>query len=94
MLLCFMRRVNWSTAATKTLRRLPTNTVELIVGKVELYAGDPRSLAANVKSLRGTPGLMRLRVGDWRVVFTEDLEVVAVSSVGARGDVYKRGSWQ
>jgi mRNA interferase RelE/StbE len=89
-----MRRVTWSTAATKTLRRLPPNTVELIVGKVELYARDPSSLAANVKALRGTPGLMRLRVGGWRVVFTEDLEVVAVSAVGARGDVYKRGSWQ
>ena len=87
-----MVRVTYSKSATKALRRLPPNTVELIVDKVEVYARDPRSLAANVKSLRGTPGLMRLRVGDWRVVFTEDLEVVAVSAVGARGDLYKRGS--
>lgn len=89
-----MRRVTFSKAATKSLRRLPPKTAELIVGKVELYARDPQTLAANVKALRGMPGLMRLRVGDWRVIFTEDLEVVAVSAVAARGDVYKRGSLQ
>ncbi len=89
-----MRRVTFSKAAARTLRRLPAQTAELIVGKVELYARDPGSLAANVKMLRGTSGMLRLRVGDWRVVFTEDLEVVAVSASAARGDVYKRGPLQ
>jgi mRNA interferase RelE/StbE len=89
-----MRRVTYSKAASKTLRRLPAKTVELIVGKIELYARDPQCLAANVKALRGFPGMMRLRVGDWRVVFTEDLEVVAVSAIAARGDIYRRGPLQ
>ena len=35
------------------------------------YAADPASQAANVKALKGEPGVLRLRVGDWRVVFED-----------------------
>jgi mRNA interferase RelE/StbE len=32
---------------------------------------------------------MRLRVGDWRVVFTEDGHVLAVIRIAPRGGVYE-----
>ena len=63
-------------------------TAKRIRGKVQQYAEDPDSLFNNVKALKGGDGLKRLRVGDWRVIFTEDLVVVMVIRVAARGSVY------
>jgi mRNA interferase RelE/StbE len=83
-----MRRVSFSHDADKTLRAIPVNQRRLNVAKIEQYAADPRSLANNVKSLKGNPGYLRLRVGDWRVIFREDGSVVAVVRIASRGSVY------
>lgn len=61
---------------------------ERIVGKIQQYAREPASLAANVKRLQGRDGL-RLRVGDWRVIFDENERVVDVIEIGLRGSVYR-----
>ncbi|WP_267428511.1 type II toxin-antitoxin system RelE/ParE family toxin [Methylobacterium sp. GC_Met_2] len=83
-----MLEIAYSKAAIRALTRMPTNTSKLIRGKVEQYAADPASLANNVTVLKGEPGVMRLRVGDWRVVFTEDGHVLAVIRIAPRGGVY------
>jgi mRNA interferase RelE/StbE len=41
----------------------------------------------DVKSLSGREGA-RLRVGDWRVIFTEDPTEIVVVAVGDRGEIY------
>jgi len=51
------------------------------------YAADPASLANNVKRLRGG-NEMRLRVGDWRVVFREDGVILAIIRIAPRGEAY------
>lgn len=68
---------------------MPANVSAMIVAKVTQYAAEPNSLANNVKALRGEPGVLRLRVGDWRVLFTEDGLVVAVIRVAPRGAAYE-----
>lgn len=68
--------------------RLPTDVSRKIRLKIEQYAAKPESLANNVKPLRGEPGVLRLRVGDWRVLFTEEGTVVAVIKIAPRGDAY------
>jgi len=52
-------------------------------------AEDPRPPAA--RALRGRPGL-RVRVGDYRLVYTvvDDVLLVVVVTVGHRRDVYDR----
>lgn len=57
------------------------------MAKIETYARDPKSLANNVKKLKGRDGL-RLRVGDWRIIMRDD-EVLEIMSIGSRGSVYK-----
>jgi mRNA interferase RelE/StbE len=66
---------------------MPTNEADRIHRKMQQYADDPSSLANSVKRLAGSDYL-RLRVGDWRVVFREDGSVVAVIKVASRGSVY------
>lgn len=43
------------------------------------------------KPLAGHPGYFRLRVGDYRIIYTVEHEqlIVRVVTVGNRGDVYK-----
>ena len=83
-----MKRVAYSKDAVKTIRRLPANISATIRAKIEQYAVDPMSLANNVKELRGESGVLRLRVGDWRVLFVVDAETLTVVRVGPRGSVY------
>lgn len=82
------RSINYSRDAERTLRRIDQATARRIRGKLTQYAEDPESLANNVKQLQGIGGLRRLRVGEWRVIFTETLVVVAVIKVAPRGSAY------
>lgn len=84
-----MRSVTYSKAAVRTLRRMPSNVSQTIRAKVTLLAEQADTLANNVTALRGEPGVLRLRVGDWRVIFTEDLQVVAVIRIAPRGSAYE-----
>ena len=84
-----MRSVTYSKAAVRTLRRMPLNLSQTIRAKITLLAERPDALANNVTVLRGEPGVFRLRVGDWRVIFTEDLQVVAVIRIAPRGSAYE-----
>jgi mRNA interferase RelE/StbE len=83
-----MMRIAYSREALKTLRRIPANTARTIRAKIEQYAAKPSSLANNVKRLRGRPGY-RLRVGEWRVIFDKDGDVVSVLLIGPRGGIYE-----
>lgn len=60
-----------------------------IVGKIEQLAADPASLANNIRRLKGEEGLMRLRVGDWRVIYNDDLVVLHIIRVAPRGSAYE-----
>ncbi len=72
----------------RTLQRIDRATAERILLKVARLAERPDSLGDNVRPLKGPRGLKRLRVGDWRVIFTETLVVVAVERIAPRGSAY------
>lgn len=84
-----MKAVAFSKDASRTLARMPVATARLIRSKIDQYAADPASLANNVKPLKGEPGVSRLRVGDWRILFSETGEVIAVVKVAPRGSAYR-----
>jgi mRNA interferase RelE/StbE len=89
MLSQIMKRIAYSKNALRTLRRIPVNAAANIREKIELYATTSEALANKVVRLQGVSGNFRLRVDDWRVIFTENAEVVAIIKVGARGSVYE-----
>ncbi|WP_279629483.1 type II toxin-antitoxin system RelE family toxin [Blastomonas natatoria] len=74
--------------ALKTLRSIDRATAKRIQAKVAQYAADPASLANQVKRLQGEERLWSLRVGDWRVIFNQDMVVVHVVRVASRGSAY------
>jgi mRNA interferase RelE/StbE len=78
--------------ARRTLRRLARadqQTATRIVKTIDQPTADPRPSGA--KALAGSPGLFRVRVGDYRVVYAveNDRFVVLVVRVGHRRDVYR-----
>lgn len=83
-----MKAVAYSQLALRSLGRIPTNDARRIRSKIEQYAADPRSLANNVTALKGRHPLLRLRVGDWRVIMDDRGVVVDVVEVGPRSGIY------
>jgi mRNA interferase RelE/StbE len=56
------------------------------VKKIKDIAADPYAKHNNVTKLQGREGY-RLRIGDWRVIYDDRLELWALE-VGARGGIY------
>ena len=82
------KSVEYSRAAAKALARIDQATSRRIRAKIEQLATEPASLVNNVKRLKGSDDLLRLRIGDWRVVYTEDLVILLVLKVSPRGSAY------
>ncbi len=83
-------QVRFTTGAIRDLRKIGPMR-DTILSKIEQYAVDPSSLANNVKALRGT-SQYRLRVGDYRALFTveEDgsVTIMLVEAIRHRREAY------
>jgi mRNA interferase RelE/StbE len=82
-------RIEVRPAALRALRKVPPDVRPRLQGAVALLATDPRPPAA--RALGGRPGY-RVRVGDYRIVYTvrDDTLVVVVVTLGHRREVYER----
>ena len=81
--------IGFARSARKELERLPDVVAGRILDKIELLAGSPRP--AGVIKLHGQENLWRLRVGDYRVVYSIDdvAKTVDVSVIRHRREVYR-----
>lgn len=73
--------------AKKFIDKLPLNEKRRVVAAIErLPQGE------DIKRLKGYDGLMRLRVGEYRIIYTVDNGelVVYVIDAGNRGQIYNR----
>ncbi len=76
-------------SAAKQLEKLPPKAAERIVKAIDALAEDPRP--DGVKKLQGTDDHYRIRIADYRVIYSiEDQHlIVEVVKVAHRKDVYK-----
>lgn len=82
-----MRLISYSPLALKQLERIDRVWAGRIREKIRQYTDDPGSLANQIKALKGSKGL-RLRVGDYRIIFTADAKIMFIVKVGHRRDIY------
>jgi mRNA interferase RelE/StbE len=77
-------------AALRALRKLDRQIAERIKAATEALQDDPRPPGS--KMLIGAHGVWRIRIGDYRVVYTIDDQrrIVRVAAAGHRRDVYTR----
>lgn len=76
--------------ASRRLRGMPNDTERTIIGKIDALAADPFAPNHNVTALRAIEGF-RLRVGNWRVLFTINTEAktLTVAAILRRGEAYR-----
>ena len=84
-----MKEIIYQPKAQKALRKMPRNTANLIMGKIEAFAADPSSQKNNVIKLKGEEAL-RMRVGDWRVFMDDMGNILDILDVNPRGGAYKK----
>ena len=72
--------------AAKFIRKQPADQQKRILKAISQlpFSGD-------IKQMKGEPGLYRLRVGDYRIIYRVEHEVltVIVMDAGNRGQIYK-----
>lgn len=83
-------QVEMSPAAKRQIRKLPQTTQDRILDKLEELAKNPRPPGASI--LENTDGLYRMRVGDYRVLYQVEDQVlmVLVVRVDHRSVVYRK----
>jgi mRNA interferase RelE/StbE len=79
-----------TSSAEKELKRLSSQVITRIISRLEKLASDPRP--AGCKKLRGGDREWRVRIGDYRAVYTVDdaKSLVEVTRIRHRSEVYER----
>lgn len=82
-----MYRIIIKKKAKKFIDRLPLNEKKRIVAAIELLPN-----GEDIKKLKGHNDLLRLRVGEYRIIYTVDHGelFVMVIDAGNRGEIYNR----
>jgi mRNA interferase RelE/StbE len=83
-------RVEYDSKALKELSKLDKSVTRRIVRAVNELRAEPRP--AGCRALTGYPGLWRIRVGNYRVVYTiKDAELIVLAlHVAHRSTVYRQ----
>ncbi len=81
--------IYWKSSAVKDLRKLHRQAISRVIEAVEALSSNP--FHSGVRKMQGSEHSYRLRVGDYRVVYTvfESDLVIEVVRVRHRKDVYR-----
>jgi mRNA interferase RelE/StbE len=84
-------RVRFRRSARKEFLDLPVGIQDRIVEALSFLSENPYSDLLRTKKLRGPEKLYRIRIGDYRLVYTVELSelIVIVVKIGHRGEVYR-----
>jgi mRNA interferase RelE/StbE len=82
-------RIEIEAEADRAMRRMPRNTAHRIRSKILALAQDPFARNPNVKKLSGRQA-WRLRIGDWRALYTVDTDnqIISIMVIRPRGSAY------
>ena len=83
-----MASVNWSADALKDLETMDPVIAKRIVEKV-LWLEEHFASVIPEKLRRGLKYLYKLRVGDYRIVYSLRQEAITIQAVGHRRDIYR-----
>ena len=86
-----MYEVRYQKQAAGQLFRMSRSVARRICTKIDAIAAAPYADHPNAMRLRGRDGDFRLRVGDWRVIYSlnNEQKVLLVAKIDQRGRVYR-----
>lgn len=81
--------IEFKPSAARELAKLPRPVQVKIAYKIEALSGEP--YPAGVEKLKGAATLFRLRIGDYRVIYSVEKGrlVILVVRIGHRREVYR-----
>lgn len=81
--------IEWKRSAQKELKKLPRQIISKIVHAIESLAENPQP--KHSKKLLATDHTFRIRIGDYRVIYTLHAQkvVIEIIRIGHRKDVYR-----
>ncbi len=82
-----MKQIVFHRRAVKDRRQVPSAILQRIDAALAEYARGPEQ-ARNVRKLKGQDAL-RLRVGDWRVIFRDGGDEIIVQRIAHRREAYR-----
>jgi mRNA interferase RelE/StbE len=80
-----MYKIEWKDHAVKDLENLESSIARRVIKKVEEMIQDPFS--KDIKRLKGNNDF-RLRVGDYRIIFSIEGDLITILKVGHRKNIY------
>ena len=83
-----MLKVEWEEKAIDDLEKLDRLIADRILRKISWFADNfdkitPESLSGDLR------GLFKLRIGDWRVIYQVEGDIVFIRFVGHRREIYE-----
>lgn len=83
-------KILWKTSAGKEIYKLPKKDVPKILNTVASLAKNP--YPAGSRKLRNSKNNYRIRVGDYRVIYSvyQNILIIEIVKVGHRKDVYDK----
>lgn len=83
-------KIEWNRSAVKELKQLSKETVKRILENVEQLSSIP--FPNKTKKLAGSENSFRIRIGDYRVIYTVSSKILTIEivRVGHRRDIYRR----
>jgi mRNA interferase RelE/StbE len=81
-------KVEWTDDAVDDLEKLNKTIAKRILNKITWFSHNFNTIIP--EALSGDfAGMFKLRVGDWRVIYTMEKEIIVIQAIGHRREVYK-----
>ena len=83
-----MAKIEWTEAAARDLEKLDTPIARRILKKLTWFSNNFQSVVPEPLS-GGFQGTFKLRIGDWRAVYTLESDTIVIQSISHRSDIYR-----
>jgi mRNA interferase RelE/StbE len=80
-------QVELTSGAVKQYERLNEPMLNRITSAIDGLEKEPPE--GDIKELKGRPGVFRLRVGGYRILYTVETNYINIFKIAPRGQVYK-----
>ncbi|MCJ7670079.1 MAG: type II toxin-antitoxin system RelE/ParE family toxin [Dehalococcoidia bacterium] len=83
-----MVKIEWTEGATEDLEKLDKSIARRILRRLAWLSKNFQSIVPEplTGELKGT---VKLRIGDWRAVYTVEGKIIVIQFIGHRSEIYK-----
>ena len=83
-----MVKIEWTEGATKDLEGLDKPIARRILRRLDWVSKNFQSIVPEPLT-GGLKGLLKLRIGDWRAVYSVEGSIVVIQFIAHRSEIYK-----